>query len=513
MPDALSRRGFLTVSALGVLAAGCAGPTAPSSGGGGIDTFTVGMQGAGAGEGIDPAANHLFIDEARLKAMYDGLFEIDDSMQPVPRLAESAEANADGTRWRIRLRDARWHDGTKLTSADVLYTLARVLGPSPGKPFIAATTLQQVDLGQSTAVDDRTVEIALKAPSFEFRTALAAYGTKIVKDGTKDFTKAVGTGPFRFSEFQAGKQLVATAYDDYWDGVPHIRKLTILSADADARFSALRGGQLDFAVDLSPAAAQQLRGAQGITVHTTHNSGIYYLAMKTDRPPFDNPDVRRAVMRMADRAELVKVAMQGQADVGNDVFGRGAQYYAADLPQHPYDPDQARSLLRSAGAEGLAFDLYTAPAATGMVEAANLFAEQARRSGVKVNVVLGSKDTYYTDVLSKNAMTMGQSGPLSIPNHFGSRLLTGAPQNTTKWAVPEFDALFNRAQATASEADRTAIYHQMHDMLYDRGGYVYWANSYWNNAAASTFGNLPTGVPNSTNWVRFNKVTASTDGS
>ncbi|MFQ6230183.1 ABC transporter substrate-binding protein [Nocardia sp. NPDC002869] len=67
--------------------------------------------------------------------------------------------------------------------------------------------------------------------------------------------------------------------------------------------------------------------------------------MKTDRPPFGNPDVRRAVMRMVDRAELVKVAFEGQGEVGNDVFGEGYQYYA-DLPQHEYDPDEAGRLLR-----------------------------------------------------------------------------------------------------------------------------------------------------------------------
>ena len=57
--------------------------------------------------------------------------------------------------------------------------------------------------------------------------------------------------------------------------------------------------------------------------------------MKTDRPPFHNPDVRRALMHMVDREELARVALQGQAEIGNDVFGKGYQYYA-DLPQQRY---------------------------------------------------------------------------------------------------------------------------------------------------------------------------------
>jgi peptide/nickel transport system substrate-binding protein len=500
----LSRRGFLIgggTLAVGALAAACSG-----SGGSSIDTFSAAFQGSGVDESIDPGIVHQFIDEARLKTMYDGLFEVDDQMSPVPRLAASGEPNADGTRWRIKLRDARWHDGKKFTSADVLYTFSRILGPAGKKPFYAAKVLKQVDLSQSKALDEKTVEIALMAPSFEFLTALTAIGTKIVQDGAKDFSKAVGTGPFKFESFDPGQELVVTANPDYWDGAPNIQRLKILSVDADARTTALQSGQIDFADDLTASAVKTLRETGDIAVNMRPNSGIYYFAMKTDRPPFDNPDVRRALMRMADRDELVKVAMEGQADVANDAFGKGFQYYAGDLPQHRFDPDEAKFLLRKAGASGLSFDLPTAQVASGFVEAANLIAEQAKKSGVNINVVTGSKDTYYSDTLNNGALTMGQSGPAPIPNHFASRLLTGSPQNRSKWSDPEFDALYAKAQATSAPEARAAIYHRMQEILHDRGGLLFWANSYWHNAAGSKFKNVPNGVPNSLHWSRFDKV-------
>jgi peptide/nickel transport system substrate-binding protein len=502
----LSRRGFLVgggTLAVGALAAACGGS---GSSGSSVDTFSAAFEGSGADEGIDPGINHLFIDEVRLKAMYDGLFEVDDQMAPVPRLATSGEPNAHGTRWRIKLRDARWHDGKKFTSADVLYTLSRILGSPGEKPFYAAKTLKQVDLSQSKALDEKTVEIGLKAPSFEFLTALAAYGTKLVQDGAKDFSKAVGTGPFKFESFEPGKELVATANPDYWDGAPNIQQLKILSVDADARTTALQSGEVDFADDLTGSAVKTLRATDDVTVNAKPNSGIYYFAMKTDRPPFDNPDVRRAFKRMADRDELVKVALEGQADVANDLYGKGFQYYASDLPQHRFDPDEAKFLLRKAGMSGLSFDLFTAPVASGVVEAANLITEQAKKSGVNINVVLGSKDTYYSDALKTGALAMGQNGPLPIPNFFASKLLSGSPQNRTKWADREFDALYAKALATGDTGARAAIYHQMQEILYDRGGFLFWGNSYWHNAAGSKFKNIPNGVPNSMRWGRFDKV-------
>lgn len=507
----VSRRSFLaggtllgSTLAASTLVTGC-DSSAGSSGGSDIDTFSVVMEGSGADEGIDPGTSHLFIDEARLKTIYDGLFEVDNEMKPIPRLAESSEPNADGTRWRLALRDARWHDGKKFTADDVLYTLSRILGPQGEKPFIAAETLAHVDLSRSKAVDDRTVEIVLKEPSFEFRTALAAYGTRIVQNGTKDFANPVGTGPFRFESFEPGKQFTATAYDQHWDVKPRIQELKILSGDSDARLNAVRSGQAQFADHISPAAARTLRGNPDVAVNTTANSGIHYFAMKTDRPPFDDPDVRRAMMLLVDRQEMVKVAFQGDADVSNDVFGEGFQYYS-EFPHHEYDPGRAKTLLRRAGAENVSFDLFTAQVSTGFVEAARLFAEQAAQAGVRVNVVVGSKDTYYSEALKRGDMTMGQSGPLSVPNHFASRLLTDSPQNRTNWSDPELDSLYQQARSTSSEKRRTEIYRRMHKLLYDRGGFIFFANTYWHNAAGSEFANLPNGVPNSFDWVRFDKV-------
>ncbi|MGW4632058.1 ABC transporter substrate-binding protein [Nocardia sp. NPDC004415] len=505
MPSStLRRRTFLLGGALAAGAAltGCA---RSADGEGAVDTFTAAFQGSGAGEGIDPGVNTLFIDEARMKSVYDGLFEIDETMTPIPRLAVSAELNAEGTRWRIALRDARWHDGKAFTADDVLYTFARVLGPPQRRPFIAASSLAKLDLSQSRAVDAHTVELALTEPSFEFLIALSAYGTKIVQNGATDFDRPVGTGPFVFESFEAGRQFVATANEQYWDGAPAVRRLRIVSAESDARLSAVQSGEIDYADNLTPAAARTLQGRRGISLSATPNSGIYFFAMKTDRAPFDNPDVRRAVMRMLDRDELVTVALEGQGEVSNDVFGKGFQHYA-DLPQHTYDPDEVGRLLRRAGVRDLSFDLFTAPVAHGFVEAARLFAEHAGRCGVRVNVVLGSKDTYYTDALSTGHLTMGQSGPLAIPNHFASRLLTDSPQNRTKWSDREFDALYAKAQATAGVEARTALYRTMHEILHDRGGFVFFGTTPWNSAARDRFQQVRAAVPNSHGWARFDAV-------
>ncbi|MGV0743764.1 ABC transporter substrate-binding protein [Mycolicibacterium sp. XJ870] len=502
--QALTRRRFLGAAA-GLGGAVALGACAPSTQHG--SAFTALYEGAGSSESIDPGVATMFVDEARLKHLYDGLFEVDSTMTPVPRLATAADPNNDGTRWRISLREATWHDGSPLTADDVLFTLTRILGPQNGaSPYLAASTLAQIDLKASRAVDPQTLEIALSTASFDLPTLLASYGTRIVKNGITDFSRPVGTGAFRFETFTPGREFVATRYADYWGEQPGVEELRILSAGAEARLSALRGGQADFADNLSPGAVRTLHGAKDITVHAAPDSGILYLAMKTDRAPFNNPDVRRAMMRMIDREQLVTVALEGVGEVSDDIFGRGYRYYADDLEPHRHDPDLARELLRRAGHSDLTFELFVAPVSHGFVEAAQLFKDQAATCGVTIRVVIGSKDTYYTEALKRGDMTMGQSGPLPIPYHFGSRLLSNSPKSFTRWADAEFDGLYRQAQLTPSDEHRTRIYHRMHEILHDRGGFIFWATTPWHTAHGSGWQQTPTGVPNSLDWARFDNT-------
>lgn len=502
--------GAAALAAWGLSGCSSGSPSPSSSGGpaagGGIDTFTAAFQGWGASEGLDPGINTYFVDEARMRALFDYLFELDKTMTPVPRLAETAEPNARGDVWRIRLRDARWHDRTALSAKDVLYTISRVLGPPGTKPFSAATAMKIVDLARSREVDARTVELALTRPNFDFPTTLGVYGMRIVKDGTKDFTRPVGTGPFVFESFTAGSQMTGTAYGDYWDGAPAIQRLRIMSSESDARAAALQSGQVDYADELSPSAATRLDSVDSVVVNRVPPSQMYSFIMKCDSGPFANPDVRAAMFTMLDREELNKVALEGQGQVANDLFGPGYQYYAQDIPQHGFDPEATKAALAKAGVSDLRFSLFTAPATSGFPEAAKLLAEQAKRSGVTVDVETGSKDTYYTEQKKRGDLVMSRSGPMPLPNHFALRLLSTSGQNVGQWKDPEFDALFAKAQGTADVAARTAVYHSMQEILHARGPWLLYATAPWRSGLRKGFTGITPSPTNTVDWARFDKV-------
>ncbi|TWP54324.1 ABC transporter substrate-binding protein [Lentzea tibetensis] len=491
MNHALTRRGFLALSGAALLS-GCA---SPDKGQGGV--FRAVFAGGGAKETLDPHAQNLYVDQARHKAMFDKLFELGDDLAPVPRLASDFESTSDATVWRIRLREALFHDGATLTADDVLFSLARVLDPAvPGR--IGRASLSVLDLGRCRAVDPRTVELVTSRPAAELPALLAVAGTAVVRAGF-DPGSPVGTGPFRFGSFTPGRELVARRFAEHWEGAPLVDELHVLSADTDARGNAVRGGQADYAHDMTPTFA---RAAGSVQIIETPGCTTHAIAVKTDQVA---PDVIRALKLLADRQRMVDVVLAGRGVVGNDLFGKGYRYYP-DLPQRPRDVDEARSLLRKAGALNTPLELYTSSASPGFVEAATLFAEQAGEAGLRVDVVNGPAETYFKDQLTTGALGSHRSGAMPIPEYLTQRLLSSSAFNATAWKRPDFDAAFAAASAVVDPSTRTAQYGALQRILHDEGGLIAWGHPNWINAVAPSVRGVVPAPPNTLNWARFDRV-------
>ncbi|MEU5693213.1 ABC transporter substrate-binding protein [Actinosynnema sp. NPDC020468] len=498
-----TRRTLLGVTA--VLLTGCgtgtSAPTGPRSGG----RLRAAFAGGGAKEVLDPHLANLFVEAARAKALYDKLADLGSDVAPQPRLAERWEPSADLTRWRITLRKAVFHDGKPVRPADVLASYARILDPK--RAFRAKSSLALIDLANSRAVDDRTVEFALTRPFVEFPNALAAFGAYITPEGAEDFTKPVGSGPFSFVSFEPGKSALLKRNPDYWEGAPLLDELEFVIANEEsARTNALLGGQVEYAHDLTPTTARANEAGGRMTIHRAPNSAVQAFAMKLDRPPFDNRDLREALFLLADRPQLVESVLAGSGQPANDLFGKGYQHYADDIPQRARDLDKAKFLIRKAGAEGLTVKLDTSTAAAGMVEAATVFADQAKGSGLTIEVAMGNKDTYWSDILKNGALSSFRSGAMPIETHIAQRLLSGAGTNVTKWQRPEFDALYATAVSTSDSGARDAAYREMQRSLHAEGGYLMWGFADWIVGAAPSVGGISTAPANTLDWARFDKV-------
>ncbi|WP_416980890.1 ABC transporter substrate-binding protein [Streptomyces sp. T028] len=516
----LRRRGFLAATgaaSLGALAlAGCGGSDhegsdaksdgTPKRGG----RLRAAFAGGGASETLDPHLANLFADAARAKALYDKLADYGADLSAQPRLAEKWEPNKTLDRWQVTLRKATFHDGKPVTTADVLYSYRRITDPK--QAFRARASLDPIDLDASRATGERSIEFVLKRPTAAFPNVLAAFGAYIVPENagaSGDFDKKpIGSGPFRFVSFAPGRSAVFRRYDDYWEGAPHLDELEFVVANEEsARVMALLGGQVEYAHELNPATARAHEGKGQIEIVRLRGSAMQGFAMKTDRAPFDDKRVREAFFLIADRQELVDGALSGAGVIGNDLFGKGYEYYADTLPQRAQDLDKARALLKQAGAENLKVTLDTSAVAAGFTEAAGIFRDQAKKAGVTVDVKMGSKDSYWADILDNGTLSCYRSGAMPIEAHISQRLLTDSTTNATKWKHKDFDALYQQAQSTRDKTERAAVYERMQRRLYTEGGFLIWGFADWIIGTAKTVEGVEAKAPaNTLDWARFDNV-------
>ncbi|MEW2134679.1 ABC transporter substrate-binding protein [Streptomyces sp. NPDC005435] len=507
MPVSPTRRSVLAAAAAtgAGLLAGCSSAnsasTSPRKGG----TLRAAFPGAGVKETMDPHAQRQFVDIARHKAVFDKLVELDATLRPVPRLARSWSSDDEARVWRFELRAARFHDGHVLDADDVLYSLSRILDPRAAD-HLAKNSLSHIDLPNCRKVGRRGVEIALTRPNAELPGQLAMTGTSIVRDGWGDPSKPVGTGPFRFVSFTAGRSFGGRRFDDHWNGAPHLDEVRILSAETEARAAAVRGGEVHFAHEMTPTFARTVAHDSRVRVVATKRSGVQGFALKTDRPPFDDPDAAMAVKLLVDRKRLVEVVCSGRAEIGNDVYGKGYTYYPEGLEQRERDVAEARRLLKRTGLFNKKVTFYTSTAADGFAQAAHLFVEQAGEAGLRVEVVNGPPESYFTDVLSKGTITNHRCGAMTIPTYISERLLSDAPQNATAWKHEDFDEAFTAARAVVGDAERTARYRSVQTTLRERGGLVLWGHPEWLNAVSRTVHGVKEAPPNTVDWARFDTV-------
>nr|WP_237720209.1 ABC transporter substrate-binding protein [Streptomyces xiaopingdaonensis] len=500
-----SRRSVLSLAGGAALLTACGASadssSKPSKGG----TIRAVFPGFGAKETLDPHVGRQFVDMARFKAVFDKLVDFDAKLRPVPRLAERWEADEDLTVWRFTLRKAQFHDGRPLEAEDVLFTLSRILDPDSSER-LAKNSLSLIDLKRSRAAGSRTVELRLTRPEADLPSLLAFTGTYVVSRRYRDPAKPVGTGPFRFVSFTPGRSFVGRRFDDYWDGAAHADELRILSAEPEARANAVRAGEAEYAHEVSATFARTVESHPDVRIVSTPRSGVEGILLKTDRPPFDDPDAAMALKLAADRERLVEVVLGGRGAVGNDMYGKGFAYYPEDVPQRERDVAEARRLARRSGIHGKKLVFYTSTAADSFVDAAQLFARQAAEAGLRIEVETGPPESYFTDIIDTGAITSHRSGAMPIPTYLSERLLSKAPQNVTRWRHPDFDADFAEARATRDEARRSRRYQKLQRTLRDEGGQLLWGHPDWMNAVSSRLHGVRKAPPNTRDWARFDTV-------
>lgn len=500
----LAAAGALAVAGSGLLA-GCDGDTKDGSRG---DRFRAAFTSGGSQETLDPHVAPNFVDQARAKALYDTLGTYADDMSVRERLAESWESDASGTRWHIRLREARFHDGKPVTAEDVLYSYRRAGDPRTGSP--SQVLLSAIDFDASRVDGARSAVLVLKAPNFDFPTVFAGPGTEIVPDGTTDFRKPVGSGPFSYVSFTPGGTARFRRWADHWDGAPHIAELEIVPANEEsARLNALLSAQVHYGADMAGASVERLRKDSSVRLLTTKRATAQQLLLRTGREPFDDARLIRAVQLGLDREALVRIALAGHGEAGNDLFGLGLRGYPDDLEPRERDVEEARRLVKAAGADGLRLTVETSSVDAAWEPAADLMARQLAEIGMELSANTRASSTYFSEIRTKGVAAFNTSSTLPVSDFLQQRVRGGAARNQTQYASDKFDALLDRSRTSRDEQDRVALLARAQKVARAESGLLVWAFSDANDAVSRSVAGLRAAPPNSHDWARFDRVRIS----
>lgn len=481
MPVRLNRRNLLglTAAAATPLLAGCGDDEStpqpvsdarePRRGG----TLTGAFAGGGPAESLDPFSAASPADYARNRSIYDVLFW-SSPQGVVPTLATAATAAADGTAFTLTLRDGvRWHDGSAFGAADVAYTLRYLTAPERRYPSELAGYL---DTAGISVLDARTLRVPLKRPIGDPAALLAANQVFVLKDGTASFTPGdvVGTGPFKVTEFSAGRSSTLQRFDDHWAGAPHLDRLVVLSVnDAQARVNAVRSGQADFAAALPYTEAKKVGAGGQLQVRRAEAAErtAFGFMLNMTRAPFTDPRARQAVRLGVDRQAMVDTVLLGYGEVGNDLFGAGSQYFADDLRPPARDVDAARRLIRDAGAEGMPVSIRSAEIESGYNASATLLAEQLKEIGLRAAPQVVTPAEFF-DVKALPQSHIVTFAIYAFP--LQAIYTRTALQPSLKFSDTSFDQAVATALASTSDADRVTAWRAVQRAMHERGNWVVW---------------------------------------
>ncbi|MBI2333333.1 MAG: peptide ABC transporter substrate-binding protein [Chloroflexi bacterium] len=438
----------------------------------------------------DPATTYSSGD----KLIFSGLVSLDTQLNITPDLAENWEVSGGGTIYTFHIRpNAKFHNGRDVTAQDFVFSWERAASPELASDTVLTYLGDIVGVHEMVAgqvntisglkvIDDKTLQVTIDAPKPYFIMKLT-FPTSYVVDrenvaiGEKWVRQPNGTGPYKLSEWKSYDYIVYEANQDFYLGAPSIPYVVVKIYAGDS-VRLFETGDIDVAsVDLysvermlDPAEPLNANLVTGVDLCTS------YTVFDATQPPFDDVNVRKAFSMAFDRQRYVDVLYRGLALPAVGLYPPGLPGFDYGLQGLPYDPVQARELLKQSkygGPESLPEIIYT-NAGIGSYVGGNVsaLAEMWEQNlGVTIKVENLDYNFYYEQIFSGNHGQIFDGGwcaDYPDPENFADVLFHGGvPQNHSGYSNPELDALLEAARTEQDVTKRIAMYQEAERILVD----------------------------------------------
>ena len=404
-----------------------------------------------------------------------------------PLLATSWSTSKDGLTLTFNLRQGvKFHDGTPFNAEAVAASLERLIGGKVKVPIGAGfRTMKSIE-----AVNPTTVAIHLKnpdpnlLPNLSTTMASVFSPTSATKDGNSptNIVHPVGTGPYQFTRWTKGSEVVYTRVEDYWGKKPYYKTVSFkVIPEANSREAGLLSGQIDIVMNPPVTDLAALSANAAVKVLKAPSDRSVFVAIDTTKPPFNNEKVRQALNYAVDKSSLVKNVMFDAVNVMDSPFPSSLSGYCK-VGNYDYNPDKAKQLLAEAGVKDLKLTLA---APTGRyiqdIQFAQAISGFLRKVGIDAAVRTMDWPTYVSAIQQKNGpfdMHVLGWAPGALDGPTQLQMFTGStipPKglNTSFFSDPTVDKLTAEAALNLDDASRNQQLCQVQKTLWQQAPWIY----------------------------------------
>ncbi len=416
--------------------------------------------------------------------VYDHLLAIDDQLRVVaepPALAMRLDT-PDPLTYIVHLRrGVRFHDGRALTARDVVYTFGSFLDPDFVSPRKGAYRM----VASVRALDDYRVEFKLTEPFGSFPIQLVMHVVP-ADSGDSLRTFPIGTGPYRFVRHAVDEEVVLSAFEGYWDGLPQNAGVILrIIPDETMRGLELRKGSVDLTINDAPPDIAYRLEQDGLTITESQGVDYAYIGLNMRDAVLRDKRVRHAIGYAVDRQAIVDHLRRGLAQPAVGVLAPVAWAFEPNVHQFGHDVARAKRLLDEAGypdpdGDGplprLRLSLKTSTDEFFRLQAA-VIQENLRLAGIEVDVRSYEFATFYADVLAGNVQMyalqwVGVTDPDMLRRLYHSNQVPPVGFNRIYYSNPDVDRLLDLAGTAATDEERRKYYSAVQKLVAEDAPYI-----------------------------------------
>jgi len=456
-------------------------------------------------ETVDPHKTSTVYEAHVLRDLFEGLVMQDAKADLIPGAAESWTVSDDGKTYTFKLRQgATWSDGSPVTAEDFVYSFHRLEDPATGAEYASMlypiVGAEEVNTGKGKpedmgvkAVDANTLEITLKAPTpyfLEMLTHQAAYpvnkasidklGADWIKPGN-----LVSNGPFTLTEWVPNDHLKMVKNPKFHDAAS-VKIDVVNFIPTEDRSSAMKryeAGEFDSYDDLPTEQLADLKAKFGDQVRVAPYLGSYYYAIKTDKAPWDNVELRNAISEAIDRDFLAEKVWNNSMSPAYGIVPPGITGYTsataayADKSQIDRE-DEAKAVLEKLGYgpdKPLKMEIrYNT--SENHKNTAVAIQEQLKPLGIEVTLLNTDTKTHYGFLEQKGDFDTARVGWIADykdPETFLGTARKASGNNYSNFNNPKFEELMDKAAAAGGNPEeRMNLLGEAEKVLVDEVGYI-----------------------------------------